>query len=390
MNTIFLREAPSWAMDPVKRHKFERHFDEIPRFVKIESGMKDSARQVISQLQSGAIDKAQAMKRFKADLQHAESQTFVAGRRNRGDLRKDLTEGEVKMLDGRHSRNMKYFSKFCDDVVQGKGRMDYMRRADMYGESLWSIFTRGESSNWEDDTNGYRFMWVLDADAEHCPTCLERAKLSRDKGGFTFDELVEIGFPGEGTICATRCRCHIERMKVGQNTRPKEVPRPEPAPTPTEGLKTLEELMGDTPEPELPAAGVPFVRANQDLIPVSVVTEGKGASTQVIDFQKADTARGIVDQLGALPDPSKAEELLQRLPLVPYTLLQPEKVVNIQNLVTGNPQRVYTGNGLALVTERSGGAWWLVLIMLYDPELFGSILEPMSALIHGGKNAPKR
>lgn len=375
MNTIFLREAPSWAADPASAQKFERNFVEIPRYVEIESGLKGVSKQVISKLAGNVYSKDEAMAMFAKSLKESETLAFVAGRRNRHDLRPTLTAGEIKMLDGRHSRNMKYFSNFCDDVLAGRGRMDYMRRAEMYGESLWSIFTRGESSNWEDDHDGYRFMWVLDPDAEHCATCLERAKLSRERGGFTWDELVEIGFPGEGTDCATRCRCHIERFRGAARVQhpAANLPQPKIADSPAAGFKTFEELMGDSTEPELPAAGVPFVRAKGDLLTRSVAVEAKAEPSVVADLERRSD---LVEAIKSLPEPKPAEELLQRLPFVPYTLRQPDKVVNVHNVDSGNPQRIYVGNGLAIVAERSMGAWWLILLMLYDPGVLGDLTKP--------------
>jgi len=299
--------------------------------------MASAAQRVISDLQRKAISPFQAVSQFKDALIDHETAAFVAGRRARGDLRDHITPQEERMLEGRHERNMSYFRKFVADVSEGRGRMNYHNRAGQYGKSLWSLFTRGETSNFVDpeDYSG-AYFWTLDPDAEHCSSenplqlgCQQRALLSANKNGFSWEEITELGWPTENTPCGANDRCHI-RVVRHRIALPADVSSLPPSDTPENGLKTIEELLGgkDMRIP-LPAAGVPYVE-----VPPAAIHN-------------------------ALRVSSNGADLGRMLPTLPAALIKPDAISE------RGENRVYTKDGLiAAITRSVEGIWQLVLLML--------------------------
>jgi hypothetical protein len=339
-----MRFAPEWGADPLDPKKFQRNSVEIPRYATIERNFSGQAQTVVSQFQAGQITRPEAMKLFKESLQDAESSAFVAGRRARGAASLEITDAEAKMLTGRHSRNMRYFSGFLDDIENGEGRMPYNKRADLYAKSLWSLYTRGETTDWAEPENiGGRYFWVMDPDAEHCVDCLERAGKSRDQNGFTWDELIEIGFPGENTKCRVNCRCHI-RPEQRQKAPPfQDVP---PAENPTEGLEQFIDMMGGPGlKIRMPAAGIPSV----------------GLTPEV-----------LVDLFQRFPSVAEADEAARLMPVVPAVISKPETVIP-----NGDDLRYFIGQGLTIKVERNDlGLWLMTGMYLGTPiNIFGGLLR---------------
>lgn len=326
-----MRTAPEWAGDRVASDKFARNKAELPRYAEIEARTEDRLRRIVGDLQrSGDVPAAQ--REFARVMRDAENQALVAGRRARGDTRTEISAAEAKMLAGRHSRNMRYAAKFFRDVTSGAGVMDYGDRAAMYAQSLWSIYSRGETTDWENpEAENARYVWVLDVDAEHCATCLERAGTSRAQGGLTWDELSEMGWPGEGTDCATRCRCSIE-VRRSSTVLPERLRTASVAPDAASGLSRLEDLLGGPQMPlRAPGAGVPFVRVTPPAVNASI---------------------------SASPDP---EILARMLPLIPVALARPAMVT-----VVSPTTRVYDGEGLTITISRNPqtGIWEMILVSL--------------------------
>lgn len=331
-----MRQAPAWAGDALAGDKFDRNSVEIPRYASIERAFSRAAQSVVGQFQSGSIDRATAMGRFRENLQDAESAAFVAGRRARGHASLEITDAEAAMLAGRHSRNMRYFSGFLDDVESGSGRMPYAKRADLYAKSLWSLYTRGETTDWEEPENrAARYYWVMDPDSEHCKDCIDRARRSRDNDGFSWDELVEIGWPGENTVCMVNCRCHVQaasrRVLVPLEGR-------EPAETPERGAEEFVEMLGGPGlKVRMPAAGIPSVGLTPEL---------------------------LVRLFGGFGTEAETNEAARLLPTVPNVLAKPTAI-----LPYGDDSRLYVGGGMTLrVDRRDDGLWYLAMMFLGMPQ----------------------
>jgi len=329
-----MRQTPEWAGDPLDPRKFDRNAVEIPRYAEIERRFESEIHDGIMKFQRGEIGRDDLVRTFKNNLQRAETEAFVAGRRAKGNNRADITDAEAKMLTGRHSRNMKYFNRFVRDMEAGRGRMDYLKRGSMYAESLWSLYTRGETVDWDDPTGeNWRYYWAMDVEAEHCKSCIERAKISREKDGFSYDELCELGWPGENTDCCTKCRCHVEARKK-RTIQPDRYKDATPAENPEQGVLDLVNMLGGDAMPyRLPVAGVPS--AKLDLLTVE-------------------------NSIASSHDP---EQLGKLLPMVPKTLTYPADVIDAGMV------RHYLGYGLHVAIGRGlDGIWRILYIMLFGDE----------------------
>lgn len=332
-----MRITPKWASDPVSKDKFDRNAVEIPRYASIEREASRSFQTIVSRLESGEISRPQAIAQFDRALRDHETHAFVAGRRARGDARHSITDSEANMLAGRHRRNLRYFTKFVNDVHRGRGRMPYARRAHLYAQSLWSLYTRGETTSWDaPEEENARFYWIMDPDAEHCPTCLERAKMSRERDGFSWEELVEIGFPGENTECIVNCRCHIRKVVKRQVTIDR-VEQMRKEDYPDAGMRQFERLLGGEDLPiQLPAAGLPGVNVSRETL--------------------NDMLRRMA--------PERADAIGRRLPILPKMMQKPIDVLDRGDL------RIFVGPDMRAHIERnSAGAWELALLEILEDAL---------------------
>ena len=316
------KHIPGWATDPLARSRFHRNESEIPRYHGIEREFAGEAKRITAKYAAGKSTRHEAMKEFKGLLHKAETETFIAGKRASGVKSLYVSPAEQKMLNGRHSRNMRYFSNFLNDISSKRCIMPIDRRADMYAQSLWSLYNRGQVGiDWSDPNPDTRYIWVMDFEAEHCIDCLEKYRLSNLQNGFTYDELVELGFPGENCACMTRCRCHIH--PIGKGKPPSDKPGP--------AAEVLERLLGGNKQPvSLQVAGLPHVK-----IEPMVVAQDLAA-------------------LGTIP---KQENYLAALPTVLESVLKyPREIIPI------GETKVYEGTEGSRVTmaRNDTGIWMIV------------------------------
>lgn len=322
------KKIPPWSTHKLESTKFHRNESELPRYVKIEKVFAVHAKRIVRDYAAGRIDKKQAMAQFREHLNTAETHAFISGKRASGSKVLFVTPAEQKMLNGRHSRNMRYFSNFLNDIRDGKTRMPIMRRATMYAKSLWSLYNRGQGGiDWTDPDPNARYMWVLDFDAEHCEDCMRKYKRSIEQGGYTFDELIEIGFPGEGCACMTHCRCHIEKMS------PKKGKKPDPS----EGAPgmLLKHLLD----------------GNNEAVPVGAAGLAKAYVSPA----------SVAESIHALGSSTKASVFLENLPeTLNLTLLRPASIEHI-----GESIRVYNGyDGSQIRMERGPNGLWYVVDLI--------------------------
>lgn len=355
------RSLPDWAREDLIRNGFKRNNHEIQRYVGIQGKFGSQVRTVIGQFAGKKITKEQAMDQMRQHLTRAENEAFIAGKRAAKKKILYITPEEQKMLNGRMSRNMRYFSSFVDAISNGTTRMPIMQRADAYAKSMWSIYNRGQSDiDWADPDPAERWAWVCQFDKEVCSDCWERYRISHEKDGLTFDDLIELGFPGERTKCMYSCRCHLRRLPRAkprppqaeleaqhQEKPPEGVPRPvqtqsqppygpEREPSPIEVL--MERLAAHNTTPvTMPAAGLPRV-----------------------SLRPSEMAN-VIRNAGSYP---KAEALIDALPtLLDSALLRPLNIIPV-----GDTERTYiAGDGSKVYLKREpNGLWFLSNVLMAD------------------------
>jgi len=313
--------------------RFTRRNDiAIPKYRAIEETFTGEVQETVRRFQDGSLGRHAAIRQFSHQLREAQFQTFRAARFiwKKSDA-PSISAAEAQMLAGRHRHQMRYFARFLDDVALGRGRMPYMQRAKMYAESLWSIFQRGEAADWDSPNRQKRYFWHLDiSGAEHCQDCLDRARVSRRVGGFTWDELVEIGFPGDGTTtCRNHCQCHLSVAKSYTKIDPQR------------RQELVNEIRGIAPDIPREAA-IEVARR--------VASFGEGLPAAGVAFVRINPAR-LLDILAANPD------IIYQLDTVRRVLESPGRVLS-----DGGIKR-YLGAGLQITLFREDGLWWLLGIV---------------------------
>ena len=174
---------------------------------------EDSFRlRVQNQLQS-FLSKDLTEKQFEAifekELREFHLKMYSLGKHAIGKASKSISVEEKRWLHGQHSLDMRHMHKFIRDMRQGKGRMKYDHRMDLYALGGTSIYFR--AAVYASDP-GSRWSWDL-SDAEHCLDCVNRNKKSEDIGGFTREQILgKVGTPGQYTRCMHRCRCGLSLL----------------------------------------------------------------------------------------------------------------------------------------------------------------------------------
>jgi len=113
----------------------------------------------------------------------------------------ELDETERRFIGYQVSKEMQYMSNFADDITTGSGKIPYIRRMNMYSESLDSMFGFGRLVYMPDDA---KIIWQLGATDKHCIDCL----VFSSKNPYTKKTLP--GYPKSGAArCLSNCRCSI-------------------------------------------------------------------------------------------------------------------------------------------------------------------------------------
>jgi hypothetical protein len=96
---------------------------------------------------------------------------------------------------------MKFMTKFADDIQGNTGVMSYDRRIKMYSASLNAMFTFGKLVYMPDEV---KIIWTLGITDKHCATCLSIAA----RNPYTKKTLPTVPKAG-ATICISNCRCSL-------------------------------------------------------------------------------------------------------------------------------------------------------------------------------------
>lgn len=199
-----------------------RFRSERSRYANGEDRVRLDFQNMLQSFYDGDLSYRDFYQQFKAKMYtHLES-SYKLGRRAVGRTDDQLTQEELRMIHGAHSSEMKYFKNFLLDIVMGGGRMSYAQRIDLYALAGYRLYVRGALTAIP-NYKTLKYEWIVNEEAEHCESCLEKQRLSKEKNGLTWDELNEIGLPGEKCECGRKCRCHVKPIGYKLNlprTRP--------------------------------------------------------------------------------------------------------------------------------------------------------------------------
>jgi hypothetical protein len=148
-------------------------------------------------LVSRLADKKISHKKFIESARNEISKSFRAAYEM---TKKNLTPGDLEYLRRAVEAEVKFATKFANDIVAGTTHMSIDRRAAMYGRSVEGIGWNASVENQKDDVV---IEWKL-GDAEHCVSCISLAANSP----YTKRNLPTTPRAGD-TECASNCKCYL-------------------------------------------------------------------------------------------------------------------------------------------------------------------------------------
>lgn len=181
------------------------------------AGMQGNFRDLVSGLSQGNLTKSQFITQSRSLFKAGYETAYRLGTDASGLDFIRLPSEDLKWLSRARSHEYKFLDKFADDVVAGRGRMPYDRRADMYIDSTDSVFDAGRVDAYPNADTWVH--WEMGA-AEHCGDCVDLALNSP----YRPDDLPTTPGAG-GTRCLSNCQCHLRIVyekprEIGIDMRP--------------------------------------------------------------------------------------------------------------------------------------------------------------------------
>jgi hypothetical protein len=151
--------------------------------------------------------------RITAKVRRAYSESFRLGKRASGNFL-SITKEESDALRKVRSDEYKFARKFLRDAYEGKGRVPYEQRAEMYGNALKEAFWLGFVLGNRDPKR--RIRWVM-GPTEHCKDCVHYG----EAGPFTVADFIsgplsKGHLPRSGNLecVGINCKCYLKESWV--------------------------------------------------------------------------------------------------------------------------------------------------------------------------------
>lgn len=170
-------------------------------WTRYKTTMRKDFTELVSKLQAKEITKNQFMnsahKLFKAGYEKA----YRLGTNASGLEFVDLPQADLSWLGKARAHEYKFMDKFADDVINGRGSMAYDARANMYVDTIDSMFDAGRVDAYPNDYT--QVYWELGG-GESCGDCIDLAMHSP----YTPDTLPTTPRAGN-TRCLSNCNCSL-------------------------------------------------------------------------------------------------------------------------------------------------------------------------------------
>lgn len=151
---------------------------------------------------TGKITENDYLEKQKSVIDKHFRDAYLQGKMYSQSTEKGLSDYDNHMLSQIVSKEMRFMTKFADDVKNGDGSMNYFKRLRMYIDSLVSLFTAGKMAFIPEDSLIY---WVLGATDKHCPDCVSISARSP----YRKRNLPTVPKAGD-TACLSNCRCSLK------------------------------------------------------------------------------------------------------------------------------------------------------------------------------------
>ena len=182
------------------------------KLASVQESTRDALADAINKFQRGKLDEDGLRKQMVGVMREAWRDVFLAGVRSGGHPGPGsggsgpmvkLQEGDDLWLRGAMKHEMRFLNKFIGDIVEGRGRMPYLQRADMYIDTLKGFF---ESSRVIALPYNVVIHWVATEDKGTCAGCKFLAEHS------PYTKLTIPGLPAQGLcscLCLTGCNTPV-------------------------------------------------------------------------------------------------------------------------------------------------------------------------------------
>ncbi len=155
------------------------------------------------------ISKEDYLKHQKKIISTHFTKAFLYGKQFAQITELKLSDDEKRFISYQVGQEMKFMSKFADDIINGNGKMPYNRRLKMYSDSLTPMFEFGNVTYLPEDV---LIEWILGITDKHCIDCLNLASNSPYKK----KNLPAVPKSGN-TRCLSNCCCSLKYIFDGKD-----------------------------------------------------------------------------------------------------------------------------------------------------------------------------
>lgn len=196
-----------------------------------KKNLRDEFQDLVAALQDGTLTEKGFLSKAKALLRMGYEKAYRLGTDAGGMSAFKLPAEDLKWLERARRAEYRFLDKFASDIVHARGSMSYKARANMYVDTMDSMFDAGRVDAFP--AEGTLVYWELGA-AESCGDCVELAMHSP----YTPDELPTT--PGAGaTRCLSNCACSLRIRYTPPTHVDLDVKRVDPATAKAMGLAAL-------------------------------------------------------------------------------------------------------------------------------------------------------
>jgi len=147
------------------------------------------------------ITKAEYLELQKGLISSHFTKSFMAGKTFSQSTELKLSDDERRFIAYQTGQEMKFMTKFADDMVSKSGRMNYQKRMNMYAGGVDPMFEFGNLAYLPEDIV---IEWQLGRTDKHCIDCLSFAS------GSPYKKKDLPALPRSGnSSCLSNCRCSL-------------------------------------------------------------------------------------------------------------------------------------------------------------------------------------
>jgi len=184
--------------------------DAVKHFMITKAKYKQELFKHMELLLGGKLTKEQYEVLQKTTISKHFTNSYLLGKKFNQRTETTLSDSERRFIVYQTTEEMKYMSKFADDMINMSGKMPYKRRMNMYAGGLDPLFKLGDIAYLPEDM---QIEWILGITDKHCIDCLMFAKNS------PYTKKTLPGIPRScNSRCLNNCKCKLQYYTSYVNT----------------------------------------------------------------------------------------------------------------------------------------------------------------------------